>query len=184
MVGYNKGMRKSVRGFTIVELLIVIVVIAILAAITIVAYNGVQKRAINTARLTEVEAWQKQFLLYYAANGAAVSGFTNQYFCLGSGFPSGKCRNYTLAVGATTYAESANTALMTALKSATGSLPTGNRQPVGNYIGPYVYIWSDNSGFSLYSFFDGGATSCPAPMTYLWDNGAGAVMCQQDVSYV
>ena len=33
------------KGFTIVELLIVIVVIAILAAITIVAYNGVQSRA-------------------------------------------------------------------------------------------------------------------------------------------
>lgn len=32
-------------GFTIVELLIVIVVIAILAAITIVAYNGIQNRA-------------------------------------------------------------------------------------------------------------------------------------------
>ncbi len=33
------------RGFTIVELLIVIVIIAILAAITIVAYNGIQNRA-------------------------------------------------------------------------------------------------------------------------------------------
>lgn len=33
------------KGFTIVELLIVIVVIAILAAITIVAYNGIQNRA-------------------------------------------------------------------------------------------------------------------------------------------
>lgn len=177
-------MRKSVRGFTIVELLIVIVVIAILAAITIVAYNGVQKRAINTARLTEVEAWQKQFLLYYAANGTAVSGFNDQYICLGYGFPNGKCRNYT-TTGTFTYNQADNAALMTALKSATGSLPSGGtRQPVGNYVGPYVHIWSDNSGFSLYSFFDGGATSCPAPMVYLWDNGAGAVMCQQDVSYV
>lgn len=36
------------RGFTIVELLIVIVVIGILAAITIVAYNGIQTRAKDT----------------------------------------------------------------------------------------------------------------------------------------
>lgn len=32
-------------GFTLVELLIVVVIIAILAAITIVAYNGIQNRA-------------------------------------------------------------------------------------------------------------------------------------------
>lgn len=38
-------MRKSASGFTIVELLIVIVVIGVLAAITIVAFNGIQDRA-------------------------------------------------------------------------------------------------------------------------------------------
>lgn len=38
-------MKTSKSGFTIVELLIVIVVIGILAAITIVAFNGVQNRA-------------------------------------------------------------------------------------------------------------------------------------------
>lgn len=37
------------KGFTIVELLIVIVVIAILAAITVVAYNGVQNRGRTSA---------------------------------------------------------------------------------------------------------------------------------------
>lgn len=44
------GKTTTQRGFTIVELLIVIVVIGILAAITIVAYNGIQTRS-QTAKI-------------------------------------------------------------------------------------------------------------------------------------
>jgi len=53
--------KKSItdKGFTIVELLIVIVVIAILAAITIVAYNGIQNRARDTNDKTDAAALQK-----------------------------------------------------------------------------------------------------------------------------
>jgi prepilin-type N-terminal cleavage/methylation domain-containing protein len=51
------------RGFTIVELLIVIVVIGILAAITIVAYNGIQNRAVETAVLSDLNTFQKQIEL-------------------------------------------------------------------------------------------------------------------------
>jgi prepilin-type N-terminal cleavage/methylation domain-containing protein len=46
----EKVWAKKQTGFTIVELLIVIVVIGILAAITIVAYNGIQDRA-RTAQI-------------------------------------------------------------------------------------------------------------------------------------
>lgn len=50
------NIKTKQRGFTIVELLIVIVVIAILAAITIVAYNGIQNRgkASSAASLANV----------------------------------------------------------------------------------------------------------------------------------
>jgi len=61
------------RGFTIVELLIVIVVIGILAAITIVAFNGVQQRAQNTARLSSGQQAIKLVKAYAATNGTYPS---------------------------------------------------------------------------------------------------------------
>lgn len=48
------------KGFTIVELLIAIVVIAILAAITIVTFNGINTRAKNTAITASVSQSIKQ----------------------------------------------------------------------------------------------------------------------------
>lgn len=57
------------RGFTIVELLIVIVVIAILAAITIVAYNGIQQRAQVTALYSGIKQVDKSFHLFLTERG-------------------------------------------------------------------------------------------------------------------
>lgn len=54
------------RGFTIVELLIVIVIIAILSAITIVAFNGIQQRAGIAAAQADANAISKKVELYKA----------------------------------------------------------------------------------------------------------------------
>ena len=62
-------MRKPQAGFTIVELLIVIVVIAILAAISIVAYNGIQSRARDTQRVSEMHRLKLALETYYVDNG-------------------------------------------------------------------------------------------------------------------
>lgn len=57
------------QGFTIVELLVVIVVIGVLAAITVVAYNGVQVRAIDAQKATILTTVQKAIENYYTVNG-------------------------------------------------------------------------------------------------------------------
>ncbi len=56
-------------GFTIVELLIVIVVIGILAAITIVSFNGVQLRGRDAERQSDIRAVQQAIELYYVDHG-------------------------------------------------------------------------------------------------------------------
>lgn len=66
--------QRKQSGFTIVELLIVIVVIGILAAITIVAYNGIQSRARDNRRNSDSTAIRKALELYKIDNGTYPLG--------------------------------------------------------------------------------------------------------------
>jgi general secretion pathway protein G len=77
------------KGFTIVELLIVIVVIGILAAITIVAYNGIQQRSANAKTVAAANAWVKALKLYKADNGRWPAGWV----CLGDNYKYGVSGN-------------------------------------------------------------------------------------------
>jgi len=77
-----RSISSSRSGFTIVELLIVVVVIAILAAITIVSYNGITGRANASAAKTSAVSVQKKAELY------ASDGPTGQYPMLFSNLTS------------------------------------------------------------------------------------------------
>ena len=62
------------KGFTIVELLIVIVVIGILASITIVAYNGVAGRAGDVAVQSDLRNLAGKIMEYNIVNGQYPGG--------------------------------------------------------------------------------------------------------------
>lgn len=62
-------MDSTPKGFTIVELLIVIVVIGILAAISIVSYNGIQARGRDAQRLSDMNTIVKALEIYKAEHG-------------------------------------------------------------------------------------------------------------------
>jgi prepilin-type N-terminal cleavage/methylation domain-containing protein len=68
MISLKKRKLDS-KGFTIVELLIVIVVIGILALLVITTYSGIQAKARNAKRQTDIQALQTQLEAFFSQNG-------------------------------------------------------------------------------------------------------------------
>ncbi|HEV7454643.1 MAG TPA: type II secretion system protein [Candidatus Saccharimonadales bacterium] len=64
-----RSLKKLQKGFTIVELLIVIVVIGILATLVIVTFTGIQQKARNSQRQTDINAVDSHVEAFYAQYG-------------------------------------------------------------------------------------------------------------------
>ncbi len=168
-------------GFTIVELLIVIVVIAILAAITIVAYNGIANRAVDSSAQSSLSTFIKKLETYRlnTTNTAEVYPSTlsqleasenpnqtiNYYYLAGGNY---YCIDVT--EGNVTYHQTSlnlqrrtgkcpTTSGLTAwwpLNGTTKNFATGDTNAVANNITPAVgQNGADNSSYS----FNGSVTS-------------------------
>ena len=147
-------MLRRQNGFTIVELLIVIVVIAILAAITIVAYNGIQQRARNSQTAEAVHAYLNGMAIYQGDNGNYPALSSGVYFaCLGDEYPDNSCWKS----GSSTYVE--DSTLNAAMKDALGSkLPMPGIPPSRNFSG-ILYVPLISSQLSATYRIDGNNTA-------------------------
>jgi type IV pilus assembly protein PilA len=65
------------KGFTLIELMIVIAIIGILAAIAIPAYQNYTIRSQVTEGLSLADGWKTSISEYYAQNGAFPTGSSN-----------------------------------------------------------------------------------------------------------
>lgn len=168
------GKTKQMYGFTIVELLIVIVVIGILASITVVAFNGIRTKAANTQTHAIVSTHAKTLRLYLTRTGSYPPGLTTR-----------ACFDGTASCWAGAV-QSDSDALIAALKEESSSYPTqtppanmtlsyGTETDTtkgGSYTGWYIaYFLQTNvscpavsSGYFLNSSLSGSSTICRVAM--------------------
>jgi len=136
------------RGFTIVELLIVIVVIAILAAISIVAYNGIQSRARDAQRTQDMASIMKAMELYYIDNGkyppSGGQDSPNSSADVPAGYGSSTAYGYSYAT---------NNSWLKTLRDGK-YLASAPIDPVNN----------DSQYYSYYVYNNGIGAECPEPV--------------------
>ena len=147
-------------GFTIVELLIVIVVIAILATITIIAFNGIQQRAHTSSEKTAASSLRKKLEAYNAVNNAypTFNSTAGSITTLLNGLSDTSLAGtgITLKGSSLSSAPANDSTLDLKLCAAVASLTSGSTVPTGFVI----YIWDyTQSPAAAYAVQAGGTTT-------------------------
>ena len=156
------------KGFTIVELLIVIVVIAILAAISVVAYNGIQDRANDSAVQSNLKDLSKKIELYKIDETSGRYPYGSQYDAAVNGTDK-----MNMPITTSAYSASVSYNLLNC---------TNNASPGSDYAmlaisksGKKYWISSLNSSVQEYTgaVVWGEVTACPSMLAGSTGNGAG-----------
>lgn len=182
---------KPARGFTLVELLITIVVIAILAAISVVAYNGIQKRAQTAAIVSTVRAYAGIFEMYAATHGKFPPA---NWQCIGGaeGLPAedGYAAGYCFKPSSPTAGDNpSSTAVQDAIAEFSAS-PPSPIIPEIQYSSTHKYrgiIFDAESSTNSYKaviefFIPGAAAECPIGKRVSWNNTYKWTRCDYPLS--
>ncbi len=131
-------MTDSRRGFTIVELLVVIVVIGILAAITIVSYTGISSRATTAAMQSDLTNASQQLKLYQVVNGTYPTGLdVNNCFTPASSDGTSICLKPSTS---NTFSYSANNSSTPQLFSLVTTVSSGTTYRITNDSAPVAVV--------------------------------------------
>ncbi len=148
-------MKKSRSGFTIVELLIVIVVIAILAMITLVVYSGVQAKTRDAVRQNDLSQIAGALNLYnldhhnYIQHGSGYGVNGN-----GNGWLNAVIGSYPLSIISSLQADGI-------LKPGTFTDPSGCLYDSGGKCGSW-------NGTPVTAYMKASCTKDGKPVTYLF----------------
>lgn len=182
------GMKRArQKGFTIVELLIVIVVVGILATISVVAYNGAQQRARNAARLDIVtKAIEVVEVALTRQSPSTIRGTLNatgpvgsQWFraCVGTGYSDvsgdgvGDCGWFGTSSPYVWESAAFNTLLQTEVGpvNISGGFPKVTATDGDNVTGPYLSsAWVDSKDMLVIEYsLEGEGQKCDkTPLVY------------------
>ena len=170
---------NRLKGFTIVELLIVIVVIGILAAISIVAYNGIQDRANNITTTSAASQWVKILRAYEATTGNLPIYASNTNVCLGNDFTANAPYAANECLTGHDWHVSADTAFTNAIADESGATPSSsvlNSVRVGSYEFRGIVYTSNSSGQGIVYAVKRGPENCT--IGEHWYSGTSNSVCR------
>lgn len=126
------------RGFTLLELLVVISIIAILIALGTVSYTAAQKKARDARREGDIRAWGSAMEQYYSDNASAYqAGCTPGTSYLQGGNPVDPKNDatyfYSQSCSATTYCLCARLESGTGNSNAAANATCSGLGTAGNY---------------------------------------------------
>ena len=103
-----QGARETTRGFSLIELLVVVLIIGLLAAVALPQYNKAVRKARGTEALTALDALDKSLAAYYLENGTyeglpdglnlEIPALTHFRYNVGTDCGSGCTSNYKRSV--------------------------------------------------------------------------------------